>query len=160
MVELERKQENAYELKLMLKSKEEQLRTLAKATTRLQVMIHGPDASAAVFATQDERVDALIKACTAEAAEIRGRELMAFDDERNELQEKVISSAAEVMKDAREMKAKLDAQMGEQKKQAEEKAAEDLVTLGATQDEASARITKLSEALRECASQLLSLIHI
>lgn len=37
MVELERKQESAWELKLMLKAKEGQLRALALSTTRLQV---------------------------------------------------------------------------------------------------------------------------
>lgn len=154
MVELERKQENAWDLKIQLKSKEEQLRTLAKASTRLQVMIHGPDAQKAVFATTDERVDALVQACTVESADIRGRELLAFDDERRELQGKVVSSAAEVMKDAREMKTKMDKQLTEQRLIAEQQKADDDATLSATQEEAAARIAKLSEALRECASQL------
>lgn len=154
MVELERKQENAWDLKINLKAKEEQLRTLAKAATRLQVMIHGPDANKAVFATTDERVDALVQACTVEAADIRGRELLAFDDERRELQGKVVSSAAEVMKDAREMKAKMDTQLTEQRLISEQQRKDDEATLVATQTEAADRIAKLSEALRECASQL------
>lgn len=154
MVELERKQENAWDLKINLKAKEEQLRTLAKAATRLQVMIHGPDANKAVFATTDERVDSLVQACTVEAADIRGRELLAFDDERRELQGKVVSSAAEVMRDAREMKAKMDTQLTEQRLIAEQQREDDEATLLATQAEAADRIAKLSEALRECASQL------
>jgi len=154
MVEIERKQEAPYHLKLSLKGKEEQVRALVKAVTRLQALLHGPELKQSTFSTENERVEALLSDCTAEASDIRGRELLALEEERKEMRGQVVQSAAEVMKDARRMKESLETALAAEKQSAQTAAEAHANILAATQDEASNRIAQLTAALKECGAQL------
>jgi len=92
MVELDREQESIWDVKLKLKDKEEQLRKLAHAGTRLMVLL-APDVAGAkadgkkpLFATQHERVNMLIDKCTHMALEVRRREVVEHNRDYSELQ--------------------------------------------------------------------------
>eukprot|EP01052_Picozoa_sp_SAG31_P001078 SAG31_NODE_34_length_31842_cov_31.677850_34_plen_901_part_00 len=154
MVQLERQQENAWELKLNLKAKEEQLRALALATTRLQALIHGSQMKQPTFTSQNERVDSLIKQCTMEAADIRGRELLAFDEERKELKGALVQRSAETDQQIREMRAAMEEAIAEERGTAEERVRQAQNTLGTTQQAATEQLVELKGEL-EAAGQLI-----